>query len=536
MYDFIVVGGGSAGCVLASRLSENPDSNVLLLEQGPSDTNPYIHLPATYYKTAKGNLLTRYKLEPQRHQGNITPEMVQGRVLGGGSSVNGMVYMRGCPEDYDNWAAQGAPGWSYNEVLPYFSRAEDNERFGGPVHGEGGPLAVSDQRCTHYLTKAWLRACQDIGINYNADFNSGTQAGCGLYQVTMRNGRRCSTAVAYLRAAKTRRNLKIATESRATKVLVEKSRAVGVQYVQRGARCEARASREVVVCSGAIGSPHLLLLSGIGPADDIRSAGLNVVLDLPGVGLNLQDHFDLFLIYELAGPHSYDKYKKLHWQVWAGLQYALFRNGPVTSNICEGGLLWFGDKADPLPNLQYHFLPGAGVEEGGDRTPSGNGSTLNVYQSRPRSRGTIRLVSSDPFAPPAVDPNYLAEEYDIDCLAEGVRLGQEIMAQRSLAPYVSGPHRPHEVLRTKAERKKFIRETGQGALHPSGACKMGTDEFSVVDPQLRVHGISGLRVADTSIIPCLVSGNLNAPAIMIGERASDFLKGNAFTHAAIKPA
>lgn len=527
MYDFIVVGGGSAGCTIASRLSEDPDAQVLLLEQGPSDWNPYIHMPVTYFKTAKGDLLTRYRLEPQRHQGGATPEFVQARVLGGGSSVNAMVYMRGCPEDYDRWAADGCDGWSYRDVLPYFKRAEDNERFGGEIHGQGGPLGVSDQRYTHYLTKAWLRACQDMGINYNPDFNSGSQAGCGLYQVTMRNGRRSSAAVAYLGPARPRKNLTIKTNAKALNLIIESGRAVGVRYLEKNGRpTEARAGSEVVVSSGAIGSPHLLLLSGIGPADHLRSVGVPVVHDLPGVGQNLQDHFDMFLIYDLTGPHSYDKYKKLHWQAWAGLQYALFGSGPVNSNICEGGLLWYGDAADPLPSLQYHFLPGAGVEEGAQSTPSGNGCTVNVYQSRPLSRGTITLRSSDPTKPPAVDPNYLAEMSDVECLAEGVRIGQEILGQSALRKYVSRPIQPDRFLTTKADRMEYVRRTGQGALHPSGACKMGTDPLAVVDPFLRVHGLSGLRVADSSIMPRVVSGNLNAPTIMIGERASEFIRGN----------
>jgi len=526
MYDHIVIGGGSAGCVVASRLSEDPERKVLLLEQGPSDRSPYIHMPATYYKTAKGNLLTRYRIQPQAAQGGITPEFVQGRVLGGGSSVNAMVYMRGCPEDYDGWAKDGCPGWTYRDVLPYFMRAEDNERFSGDVHGVDGPLGVSDQKYTHYLTKSWLRACQELGIPYNPDFNSGKQTGCGLYQVTMRNGRRCSAATAYLNPARRRKNLEIKTNAQVTKILIESKRAVGISYLENGQHKTAHASAEITLTSGAIGSPHLLMLSGIGPADQLRSAGVPLVLDLPGVGQNLQDHFDVFLIYQLSGAHSYDKYKKFHWQFWAGLQYLLFRDGPITSNICEGGLLWFGDRNDPLPNLQYHFLPGAGVEEGSDTAPGGNGCTLNVYQTRPRSRGTVTLLSADPLAPPAVDPNYLSEDYDLQCLSEAVRIGQDILAQRSLSKYVAGFVRPEKHITDKTERIEFVKRSGQGALHPSGACRMGTDELAVVDPQLRVRGIDGLRVADTSIMPRLVSGNTNAPAIMIGERASDFIKGN----------
>jgi choline dehydrogenase len=526
MYDYIVVGGGSAGCTIASRLSEDPGSTVLLLEQGDRDWSPYIHLPVTYYKTSKSDMLTRYRLEPQMHQGGATPEFVQGRVLGGGSSVNAMVYMRGIPEDYDRWAADGCDGWAYKDVLPYFKKAESNERFAGEAHGTEGPLSVSDQRHTHYLTKAWVKAAQEFGVNFNPDFNSGSQAGVGFYQVTMKDGLRCSAAKAYLRPARKRKNLTVQTKTKALKILIENNRAIGVEYLHNGNVVREMASQEVVVCSGAIGSPHLLLLSGIGPADQLREIGVPVAHDLPGVGQNLQDHFDMFLISELTGAHSYDKYKKLRWQAWAGLQYALFRNGPVTSNVCEGGMCWYGAADDKLPTLQYHFLPGAGVEEGSDSTPSGNGCTTNVYQSRPRSRGFVKLRSADPSVFPMVNPNYLAEEYDVEVLAEGVRIGQEILQQKSLSKYVGEPYRPGGILKTKAERMQFVRDTGQGALHPSGACKMGTDDMAVVDPQLRVRGIDGLRVADTSILPRVPSGNLNAPAIMVGERASDFIRGN----------
>ncbi|MEX3815908.1 GMC family oxidoreductase [Paraburkholderia sp. BR13439] len=527
MVDYIVVGGGPAGCATAGRLTEDSNVSVLLFEQGPRDVNPYIHMPATYFKTAKGNLLTRYRLQPQRQQNMVTPEMVQGRVLGGGSSVNAMVYMRGCPEDYDGWASMGLDGWSYADVLPYFRKAEDNERFAGPEHGTGGPLGVSDQRYTHYLTKAWLRACQEMGINYNQDFNSGKQAGCGLYQTMTRDGKRCSAAVAYLNPARNRKNLTIKTDSRVVRIVVENGRAVGVEHVENGQRKIVRAEREVIISAGAIGSPHLLMLSGIGPAEQLRKAGVSVVHDLPGVGENFQDHMDMFLIYDLTGEHSYDRYKKFRNQVSAGLEYALFRSGPVSSNICEGGLVWYGAEDDPLPNLQYHFLPGAGVEEGADETPSGNGLTLNVYQTRPRSRGTIRIASADPAVPPLVDPNYLSDPYDAEVLAEGVRIGQETLAQKAMSKYVRAPYRPGGILRTKEERIRFVRETGQGALHPSGACRMGTDDMSVVDTTFRVHGLEGLRVTDTSVLPALVSGNTTAPTIMLAERLADFIKRGA---------
>ncbi len=527
MVDYIVIGTGPGGSVVASRLAELDGADVLVFEQGPRDRNPYIHIPVTYYKTAKGSLLSRFRVEngtPGRSADY--PEMVQGRVMGGASSVNAMVYMRGVPEDYDHWAASGCTGWSYKDVLPYFRKAEHNERFAGDTHGTDGPLWVSDQRATHKLTKLWLQACQSIGIPFNADFNSGNQAGCGTYQVMMRNGLRCSAAAAYLRPAEARGRLKVWTGKRVTRIIVEGGRARGVEYAEGGQLKTVYADREVIVSAGAINSPHLLMVSGIGPADELKQAGVRPVHDLPGLGKNLHDHVDIFLIYDLSGPHSYDKYKKPHWQAAAGLQYLLFRNGPVTSNVCEGGLCWWGHKDEPTPDLQYHFLPGAGVEEGSETTPSGNGCTVNLYQMRPRSRGEIRLSGAGIDTRPIVDPRYLSDPYDVECLGEGVRIGMEVMSQSVLKPYVKALHRPHTPLNTKAEREAFVRETGQGALHPCGACKMGTDDMAVVDPEFRVRGIDGLRVVDTSVMPFVPSGNLTAPTVMMGERAADFIKGN----------
>ena len=527
--DYIIVGGGAAGCVIASRLSEDPSATVTLIEQGPKDWNPYIHIPVTYYKTAKGNLLTRYDLEPlpgERRQEQMTA-MVQGRVLGGGSSVNGMVYMRGIPEDYDAWDASGCPGWSYADVIPYFRKSETNERFAGEAHGTDGPLHVSDQRQTLPLTKAWLKACQAHGVPFNPDFNSGHQLGCGFYQVMMKDGRRNSAARAYLGLAKGRHGLTVLTGCAVTKVIVENGRATGVEYLHKGSRKVLCADQEVIVAAGGIGSPHLLLRSGIGPADHLKETGVSVTHDLPGVGRNLQDHVDVFMIYELKGPWSYDKYKKPHWQALAALQYLMFRNGPATSNIAEGGMCWYGSRPERgLPEIQYHFLCGAGVEEGGEITPSGNGCTINVGLMRPESRGRLTLRSADPFAPPRIEPNYISEQYDVECLVEGVGTMQEIMESAALSSWVKGVHRPRERLRDRIDIERFVRETVQTAVHPCGACKMGTDDMAVVDPQLRVHGIDGLRVADSSTMPLLPSGNLNGPTVMIGERAAVFIRGN----------
>lgn len=525
MPDIIVIGGGSAGCAVAGRLSEDPGTSVLLLEEGPRDWHPAIHLPVMVYKTATGGLLQRF--EQDATPGNPKPKpptMVQARVLGGGSSVNAMLYVRGIPSDYDRWAELGAEGWAYEDVLPFFMRAEDNDSFAGGVHGAGGPLKVSSPEHVSPLTKTWLKACQQAGIPPRIDFNAGEQAGSGLYQLTLRDGRRSSAAVSYLKPARRRRNLEVRTGARVLRILVENRRAVGVEYLHRGRLTTARAEREVVLSAGAINSPRLLMLSGIGPADHLRAVGVPVVHDLPGVGQGLQDHMDCYLIYELNGPHGYDRYKKLHWKAWAGLQYALFRQGPVCSNIIEGGAFWWGNRHDPHPDIQFCFLAGSGVEEGVEPVESGHGCTLNVCHTRPRSRGHVSLRSADPRDPPRIAPNYLSDPYDLDTMAEGVKLGREIMRQPVLAPLIRREQLPARPLRTKDDYRQYVREQAQGALHPTGTCRIGSDPMAVVDSRLNLHGLDGLRVADCSVMPFVPSGNTNAPAIMIGERAAHFIR------------
>ena len=524
MVDYIVVGGGSTGCAVAGRLSEDPSASVVLFEEGPRDTNPYIHIPGAYYKTAQGPLLKRYAWEPTAEQARTTaPTMVQASVLGGGSSVNAMIYIRGVPEDYDGWAAQGAQGWSYREVLPYFKRAEDNERFCNEVHGTGGPLGVSDPRYVHPLSKVWLKACQQYGLPYNEDFNSGNPAGCGLYQITARNGYRSSAAAAYLAPARSRTNLQVKTRRRVTRILLDGQRAIGVEYLENGKLKQLLADREVILSAGAINSPRLLMHSGIGPAAALEGVGVPVVQDLPGVGQNLQDHIEISLVYELTGPHSYDKYKKPHWKAWAGLQYALFRQGPAASNLIEGGAFWWADRDGKTPDIQYFMVVGAGVEEGVDAVPGGNGCTLNLGQIRPRSRGYVALQSADPLAPPRIVPNYFSDPYDLDCLVDGCLVGEEIMSQPAFAPYIARRHVPDGSARSRAAMRTFCQQEAHAALHPSGTCRMGVDADAVVAPDLRVHGIERLRVADASIMPTLISGNPNAVCIMIGERAAEFI-------------
>ncbi|RTM08838.1 MAG: alanine-phosphoribitol ligase [Hyphomicrobiales bacterium] len=526
MYDYIIVGGGSAGCALASRLSEDEAVRVLLLEAGPRDWHPYIHLPVCYYKTTKGGLTWGFELEPQTHQEGITPAFAQARVLGGGSSINAQVYIRGSAADYDNWVTMGCPGWSYEEVLPYFRRSEANESLSAPYHGTEGPLSVSDQRHTHPLTKAFTRACQEFGMPFNGDFNGKDQAGAGLYQITNRNGRRCSAAVAYLARARKRSNLTVRTACAVRRIVIERGRAVGVEYLDGGRGVTERADQAVILSAGAINSPKILMLSGIGPADHLTSHGIKPAFDLPGVGKNLHDHLDIFMMYNVHGLSTYDRYKKMHWQLVAGLQYALFRNGPVSANVVEGGAFWSTSGHLDTPNLQYHFLAGTGIEKVTSGTSTGNGCTLNAYLLHPLSRGQVTLRSADPAAAPSIDPKFLDVQSDLDCTIEAVMIGQEIMAQPSIAKFISNEFLPGPELRSRAGYEAFVRSQARSGYHPVGTCRMGLDEMAVVDPELRVRGIEGLRVADASIMPRLVSGNTNAPSMMIGEKAADLLRGN----------
>ncbi len=524
-YNYVIVGAGSAGCALASRLSEDETTSVLLIEAGPADTNPYIHMPVGFYTMTSGGLTWGYKTAPQRHANNREIPYAQGRVLGGGSSINAQVYTRGCPQDYDHWANDlGCTGWSFKEILPYFVRMEDNDTFSGAYHGIGGPLGVSSQN-PQPLTRAFVQACQQIGMPFNPDFNGPAQAGASAYQVTNRNARRCSAAIGYLRPALSRRNLSVEKKVTVLRIVVEHGRAVGVECDRNGQRVVIDAD-EVILTAGAIGSPKLMLLSGIGPADELRAHGIGVVADLPGVGRNLHDHFGVDIVHELKGAYSLDRYAKPHWKAWAGLEYLLFRNGPVASTIVEGGAFWYAEKDAPTPDLQFHFLVGAGVEEGVPSIPSGSGSTLNSYTLRPRSRGSVTLRSASPADPPIIDPNFLGDPYDLRVSIEGVRLSREIMSQPALGRYVRKEHFPGEGVETDADLEAYVRQYGRTSYHPVGACKMGADEMAVVDSELRVHGIGNLRICNSSVMPRLISSNTNAPTLMIAEKASDMIRGN----------
>ena len=448
-------------------------------------------------------------------------------LLGGGSSINAEIFTRGCPQDYDTWANDmGCPGWSAADLKPFFIKSEGNTRLGGSEHGIDGPLGVSDLQSPNRVSLAYVQGCMDIGMPYNPDFNSGKQEGAGLYQTTTLNGRRCSAAVGYLRPALNRANLTVRTDVFVNRIVTEKGRATGIEIVDNGRVQQISASTEVILTAGAIGSPKLLMLSGIGPAAHLKQVGVTVVHDLPGVGQNFHDHFSTDVTWVLNGPHSYDKYKKNHWMLWAGIQYILFRSGPVASNIVEAGAFWWGDRAEKTPDLQFHFLAGAGVEEGVGTVPGGNGATCNSYHTRPRSRGSVTLRSANPHDAPLIDPNSFADTYDLDRHIEGIKITQEVGRTRSMMKFVDREHFPGPDCKTRADYEFIAREHARSSYHPVGTCKMGSDSMAVVDTKLRVHGLEGLRVCDSSIMPQVVSSNTNAPTIAIAEKAADIIRGN----------
>ncbi len=527
-YDYVIVGGGSAGCVLAARLSENAAARVLLLEAGGRDSNPYIHMPAGFAKMTSGPLTWGLTTVPQKNANNREIPYAQAKVMGGGSSINAEVFTRGNPVDYDRWAhEEGCAGWSFADIQKYFVLSEGNTILADDWHGTEGPLGVSNIADPQSMTRAFVQSCQQYGIPYNPDFNGPRQEGAGVYQANIVNARRCSAMAGYLRPVMGRANLTVETGCLVHRILVENGRAVGVAYKRGNALQTARAGSEVLLAAGAIGSPKTLMLSGIGPADHLREHGIDVALDLPGVGENLNDHFGIDIVAELNGHYSLDKYGKPHWMVWAGMQYLLFGSGPVASNIVEGGAFWYADKAKPVPDLQFHFLAGAGAEEGVPSVPKGtSGITMNSYNLRPKARGTVKLRSADPADNPLVDPNFLGHPDDVKLSAEGVKISQQIFMQPALQKYIRQIRFPDSGVKTQKDYEEYARQHGRTSYHPTCTCKMGIDDMAVVDPQLRLRGIDGLRVCDSSVMPSLIGSNTNAPTIMIAEKAADMIRGN----------
>ncbi|MCH4547089.1 GMC family oxidoreductase N-terminal domain-containing protein [Rhizobium changzhiense] len=524
-FDYIITGAGPAGCVLASRLSEDPDVSVLLLEAGGGDWNPLFHMPAGFAKMTKGVASWGWETVPQKHMKGRVLRYTQAKVIGGGSSINAQLYTRGNAVDYDLWAREdGCEGWDYRSILPYFKRAEDNQRFADDYHSYGGPLGVSMPAAALPICDAYIRAGQELGIPYNHDFNGRQQAGVGFYQLTQRNRRRSSASLAYLSPIKDRKNLTVRTGARVARIIVEGGRATGVEIVTSRGREIVRADREVLVSSGAIGSPKLLLQSGIGPADHLRSVGVKVLHDLPGVGGNLQDHLDLFVIAECTGDHTYDGVAKIHRTLWAGLQYVLFRTGPVASSLFETGGFWYADPLARSPDIQFHLGLGSGIEAGVERLKNA-GVTLNSAYLHPRSRGTVRLSSSDPAATPLIDPNYWSDPHDRTMSLEGLKLAREIMQQAALKPYVMAERLPGPKVMTDEQLFDYGCTNAKTDHHPVGTCKMGRGPDAVVGLDLKVHGLEGLRVCDSSVMPRVPSCNTNAPTIMVGEKGSDLIRG-----------
>ncbi len=537
IYDYLIIGGGSAGCVLANRLSEDPQVRVGLIEAGPSDSSVLIHCPAGLALLAKnGKANWSYQTVPQAALNGRSGFQPRGKVLGGSSSINAMIYIRGHHSDYDHWASLGNTGWSWNEVLPYFKRSENNERGADAYHGVGGPLNVKDLTTPNRFGKIFCEAAIQAGYQYNADFNGADQEGVGPYQVTHRNGERFSAAKGYLTPILSRANLTVITEALTQRILFDGKRAIGVQYLYGGLTLTATAKREVLLTAGAFGSPQLLKLSGVGPASELKQHGIAVVHDLPGVGENLQDHADAVLVYEstatdllgisLAGAIN---------AVKGIFEWRDQRTGMLTTNFAEAGGFVKSSPDQAIPDLQFHFVIGKLVNHG-RKTILGHGFSCHVCVLRPKSRGSVKLASANVSDSPLIDPGFLTHQDDMDLLVKGVHRMRAIME----APALSA-HRGRELAisanaKTDEEIKAFIRQTSDTIYHPVGSCKMGTDPMAVVDPELKVHGVEGLRVIDASVMPTLIGGNTNAPTIMIAEKAADLILGYGKTLGQALPA
>jgi choline dehydrogenase len=522
MYDYVIVGAGSAGSVLAARLTEDPDTRLLLLEAGLPDDAPEIAMPAAATTLWQGPLAWDEETVPQLHAAERRIHWPRGRTLGGSSSINGMVYIRGNRLDYDTWrGAYGCQGWSYADLLPYFRKAEDQQRGPSAFHGVGGPLRVEDPRYTHPLSHAWVQAATAAGLPANDDFNAATQDGVGFYQATQRDGRRWSTADGYLRPAIKRANLTVETGALATKVLIEGGRAVSVRYRQQDAEHQASAGREVILCGGAVNSPQLLLLSGVGPADQLRRHGIQVLVDAPAVGVGLQDHPTCFLVWQTpTTPNLWEEPTPENLTLWQRE-----RRGPMASSGLEAGGFARSRQGLPAPDLQL-AVAGAPPPLPEFDPPTQRMASMIVWALGITSRGRIALRSADPAAAPLIDPGYLADEADLEVLVAGVRQAREIAAQAPLASLFAGEHIPGQQVRDDQQLQGWIRANVTTIFHPTSSCAMGGNDQAVCDPELRVRGVEGLRVVDASVLPATPRGNTNAPTIALAERAADLVCGN----------